>query len=48
MEAAGIVDEVGSGVPDRLKLGGAIVAIAVPKGSPARIASKLCLMLDQS
>jgi NADPH2:quinone reductase len=33
MEAAGIVDEVGSGVPDRLKLGGAIVAIAVPKGS---------------
>src|SRR5271155_3063322 len=33
MEAAGIVDEVGSGVPDRLKLGDAVMAIAVPKGS---------------
>jgi hypothetical protein len=32
MEAAGIVDEVGSGVPDRLKLGDAVMAIVVPKG----------------
>ena len=33
MEAAGIVDEVGSGVPDRLKLGDTVMAIVVPKGS---------------
>ena len=33
MEAAGIVDEVGSGVPDRLKLGDAVMAIVVPQGS---------------
>jgi NADPH2:quinone reductase len=33
MEAAGIVDEVGSGVPDRLKVGDAVIAIVVPKGS---------------
>ena len=33
MEAAGIVDEVGSGVPARLKLGDAVMAIVVPKGS---------------
>src|SRR6201989_451477 len=33
MEAAGIVDEVGSGVPDRLKVGDAVMAIVVPKGS---------------
>jgi NADPH:quinone reductase len=33
MEAPGIVDEVGSGVPDRLKLGNAVVAIVVPNGS---------------
>jgi NADPH:quinone reductase-like Zn-dependent oxidoreductase len=33
MEAAGIIDEVGSGVPDRLKVGDAVVAIVVPKGS---------------
>ena len=32
MEAAGIVDEVGSGVPDRLKVGDAVMAIVVPKG----------------
>ena len=30
---AGIIDEVGSGVPDRLKLGDAVVAIVVQKGS---------------
>jgi NADPH:quinone reductase len=33
MEAAGIVDEVGSGLPDRLKVGDAVMAIVVPKGS---------------
>ena len=33
MEAAGIIDEVGSGVADRLKLGDAVMAIVVPKGS---------------
>jgi len=33
MEAAGIVDEIGEGVPDRLKLGDAVMAIVVPKGS---------------
>jgi NADPH2:quinone reductase len=33
MEAAGIVDEVGSGVPDRLKVGDAVIAIVLPKGS---------------
>ena len=33
MEAAGIVDEVGSGVPDRLKVGDSVIAIVVPKGS---------------
>lgn len=33
MEAAGIIDEVGSLVPDRLKLGDAVMAIVVPKGS---------------
>jgi len=33
MEAAGIVDEVGSGVPDRLQVGDAVMAIVVPKGS---------------
>ena len=33
MEAAGIVDEVGSGVPDRLKVGDAVMAIVVPKGN---------------
>jgi D-arabinose 1-dehydrogenase-like Zn-dependent alcohol dehydrogenase len=33
MEAAGIVNEVGSGVPDRPKVGDAVMAIVVPKGS---------------
>lgn len=33
MEAAGIVDEVGADVPDRLKLGDAVMAIVVQKGS---------------
>jgi NADPH2:quinone reductase len=33
MEAAGILDEVGSGVPDRLRVGAVVMAIVVPKGS---------------
>jgi NADPH:quinone reductase-like Zn-dependent oxidoreductase len=33
MEAAGIIDQIGSGVPDRLKIGDAVIAIVVPKGS---------------
>jgi len=33
MEAAGIIDEVGAGVPDRLKVGDAVIAIVVPKGN---------------
>jgi NADPH:quinone reductase-like Zn-dependent oxidoreductase len=33
MEAAGIIDEIEAGVPDRLKLGDAVMAIVVPKGS---------------
>jgi len=33
MEAAGIIDEVGSGIPGRLKVGDAVMAIVVPKGS---------------
>ena len=33
MEAAGVIDEVGDGVPDRLEVGDAVTAIVVPKGS---------------
>src|SRR5271165_369793 len=33
MDASGVVDQVGSGVPDRLKVGDAVMAIVVPKGS---------------
>ena len=33
MEAAGIVDEIGADVPDRLKVGDAVMAIVVPKSS---------------
>jgi NADPH:quinone reductase-like Zn-dependent oxidoreductase len=33
MEAAGVIDEVGDDVPDRLKVGDAVIAIVVPKGS---------------
>ena len=43
MEAAGIVDEVGSGVPDRLKLGDAVVAIVVPKGSHGAYREQIAL-----
>jgi NADPH:quinone reductase len=43
MEAAGIVDEVGSGVPDRLKLGDAVMAIVVPKGSHGAYSEQIAL-----
>lgn len=33
MEVAGIIDEMGSGAPDRLALGDFVLAIVVPKGS---------------
>jgi NADPH:quinone reductase-like Zn-dependent oxidoreductase len=33
MEVAGIIDEIGSGVPDRLKIGDAVLGIVVPEGS---------------
>ena len=43
MEAAGIVDEVGSGVPDRLKVGDAVMAIVVPKGSHGAYREQIAL-----
>ncbi len=43
MEAAGIVDEVGSGVPDRLKIGDAVIAIVVPKGSHGAYREQIAL-----
>jgi NADPH:quinone reductase-like Zn-dependent oxidoreductase len=43
MEAAGIVDEVGSGVPDRLKVGDAVMAIVVPKGSHGAYSEQIVL-----
>jgi NADPH2:quinone reductase len=43
MEAAGIVDEVGGGVPDRLKLGDAVMAIVVPKGSHGAYREQIAL-----
>jgi NADPH2:quinone reductase len=43
MEAAGIIDEVGSGVPDRLKVGDAVMAIVVPKGSHGACRAQLVL-----
>lgn len=43
MEAAGIVDEVGDGVPDRLKVGDAVMAIVVPKGSHGAYREQIAL-----
>jgi NADPH:quinone reductase len=43
MEAAGIVDEVGSGVPDRLKPGDAVMAIVVPQGSQGAYREQIVL-----
>ena len=49
MEAAGIVDEVGTGIPDRLKFGDAVMAIAwCRKAAMARIVNRLCWMPVQS
>ena len=42
MEAAGIVDEVGSGVP-RLEVGDAVMAIVVPKGSHGAYREQIAL-----
>jgi NADPH:quinone reductase-like Zn-dependent oxidoreductase len=33
MEIAGVIDEIGSDVPDRLSIGDAVIGIVVPKGS---------------
>ena len=43
MEAAGIIEEVGSGVPDRLKVGDAVMAIVVPKGSHGAYSEQIVL-----
>jgi NADPH:quinone reductase-like Zn-dependent oxidoreductase len=43
MEAAGIVDEIGSGVPDRLKLGDAVIAIVLPKDSHGAYREQIAL-----
>ena len=43
MEAAGIIDEIGSGVPDRLKVGDAVIAIVVPKGSHGAYREQIAL-----
>ncbi len=43
MEAAGIVDVVGSGVPDRVKVGDAVIAIVVPKGSHGAYREQIAL-----
>lgn len=43
MEAAGILDEVGVGVPDRLKVGDAVIAIVVPKGSHGAYREQIAL-----
>jgi NADPH:quinone reductase-like Zn-dependent oxidoreductase len=43
MEVAGIVDEIGGGVPDRLKMGDAVMAIVVPKGSHGAYREQIAL-----
>lgn len=43
MEVAGIVDEIGGGVPDRLKLGDAVIAIVVPKGGHGAYREQIAL-----
>ena len=43
MDAAGIIDQVGSGVPDRLKVGDAVMAIVVPKGSHGAYREQIAL-----
>ena len=43
MEAAGIIDEIGSGVPDRLKVGDPVIAIVVPKGNHGAYREQIAL-----
>jgi len=43
MEVAGVIDEVGSGVPDRLRVGDAVIAIVVPKGSHGAYREQIAL-----
>ena len=43
MEAAGIIDEVGSGVPDRLTVGDSVMAVVVPKGSHGAYREQIAL-----
>ena len=43
MEAAGVIDEVGGDLPGRLKVGDAVLAIVVPKGSHGAYREQLVL-----
>ena len=43
MEAAGIIDEVGAEVSDRLKVGDAVMAIVLPKGSHGAYREQIAL-----
>src|SRR6202034_4304514 len=43
MDVAGIVDVVGGHVPERLKLGDAVMAIVVPKASHVRYGEQIVL-----
>jgi len=43
MEAAGFIDEVGSDVPGRLKVGDAVMAIVVPKGAHGAYREQIAL-----
>jgi NADPH:quinone reductase-like Zn-dependent oxidoreductase len=43
MELAGIVDEIAGDVPDRLRLGDAVMAIVVPKGSHGAYREQIAL-----
>jgi NADPH:quinone reductase-like Zn-dependent oxidoreductase len=43
MDVAGVIDEVGSGVSDRLKLGDAVIAIVVPKGGHGAYREQIAL-----
>jgi NADPH:quinone reductase len=48
MEAVGIIDEIGSGVPDRLKVDDAVMAIVVPKGSHGAYREQIVLEVQRS
>ncbi len=43
MDVGGIVDDVGAGVPDRLRVGDAVMAIVVPKGSHGAYRAQIVL-----